>query len=95
VDQCQSDANDLSVFQENSELAVVVYGPPEGEATGWQRQGGRDRMLQILNDAEPRYVFLSDLLLLFYTPLSHLSMFSWACPLPSFLLRLSHLLFMC
>lgn len=36
------------------EYALVVYGPPEGETTGWTQQGGKDRMLKLLENAEPR-----------------------------------------
>lgn len=38
------------------EYALCVYGPPVGDQTGWLHQGKKDRMLEILNKAEPRYV---------------------------------------
>ncbi|KAF9450469.1 FAD/NAD(P)-binding domain-containing protein [Macrolepiota fuliginosa MF-IS2] len=37
-----------------SEYALVVYGPPVGDTTGWTRQGGKEQMLQLLEQAEPR-----------------------------------------
>ena len=47
-----------------------MYGPPEGEATGWQQQGGRDRLLRMFDDAEPRCVLLSDLTSFLFSTLS-------------------------
>ncbi|XP_006458940.1 hypothetical protein AGABI2DRAFT_191047 [Agaricus bisporus var. bisporus H97] len=36
------------------EYALCVYGPPVGDQTGWLHQGKKDRMMEILNKAEPR-----------------------------------------
>lgn len=51
----------LDHVQKRPEYALVVYGPPEGKTTGWLKQGGKERMVQLLGQAEPRCV--SDFLL--------------------------------
>jgi hypothetical protein len=42
--------------QMKPEYALCVYGPPVGDTTGWLQQGSKDRLLEALGQAEPRYV---------------------------------------